>query len=126
MHTIRWAKIRIAPQRTRSRLPKLRQRARWSSIHHWPKRTRAMADSLAIGDWNWTESKQEFKRSIELDPNISYTHLAYAGSYLTAAGRPDEVVSESERALELEPVSLINNTVTASSLVYDRKFDRAL
>jgi serine/threonine-protein kinase len=86
----------------------------------------AMADSLAIGDWNWTESEREFKRSIELDPNVSYTHLAYAGSYLTAAGRADEVVSESERALELEPVSLINNTVMASSLVYGRKFERAL
>ncbi|MDX6303550.1 MAG: hypothetical protein QOI77_519, partial [Blastocatellia bacterium] len=86
----------------------------------------AMADSLAIGDWNWTESEREFKRSIELDPNVSYTHLAYAGSYLTAAGRAEEVVSESERALELEPVSLINNTVMASSLVYGRKFERAL
>jgi TolB-like protein/Flp pilus assembly protein TadD len=86
----------------------------------------AMADALAIGDWNWTESEREFKRSIDLDPNLSYTHLAYAGSYLTAAGRLDEVVSESERALELEPISLINNTVLASSLVYGRKFDRAL
>ena len=35
----------------------------------------ALADSLAIYDWNWTEAEREFKRSIELNPNV-HIHMS--------------------------------------------------
>jgi TolB-like protein/Tfp pilus assembly protein PilF len=91
-----------------------------------PEAHSAFADSLAIYDWNWPESEREFKRAIELEPNISYIHLAYSGSYLGAVGRTDEAVAEAETAVKLEPLSLINNSVLASSYVYARRYDKAL
>jgi serine/threonine-protein kinase len=40
----------------------------------------ALADSMAIYDWDWAESQREFNRALELDPNVSYTHVAHATS----------------------------------------------
>ena len=86
----------------------------------------ALADSLAIGDWNWTESEKEFHKAIELDPNVGYIHVAYSGSYLTAVGRTDEAAAETARAVELEPVALINNALHVASLINARRYDDAL
>jgi TolB-like protein/predicted Zn-dependent protease len=86
----------------------------------------AFGDSLAIYDWNWAESEQEFHRALELDPNISYIHLAYSGSYLGPSGKTDDAVKQAEKAVELEPLSLINNSVLASAYVYDRQYDKAM
>jgi TolB-like protein/Tfp pilus assembly protein PilF len=86
----------------------------------------ALADALAIYDWNWAESESHFNKGLELDPNVSYTHLAYGISYLSAMGRRAEMVKEVERAVELEPLSMINNSVLTSAYIYDRKYDKAL
>ena len=86
----------------------------------------ALGDSLAIYDWNWAESEREFKKSFELNPNIAYTHVAYALAHLSATGNADDVVAELERAVELEPLSLINNAVLIGAYIYARKYDKAL
>lgn len=86
----------------------------------------ALADSLAIYDWNWTESEREFRRAIELNPNVSYSHLAYATSYLAAQGRAQDMVDALTKALALEPLSLINNSVLVTGYLYARQNDRAL
>lgn len=91
-----------------------------------PEAHSALGDSLAMYDWNWTESEREFKKSFELDPNISYTHVAYALSHVSATGNADSVLTEVERAAELEPLSLINNAVLTGAYLYDRKYDKAL
>jgi len=91
-----------------------------------PEAHSAFGDSLAIYDWNWTESERELKRAIELDPNISYIHLVYSGSYLGPFGNTREAVAEAEKAVELEPLSLINNAVLASAYLNDRQFDKAI
>jgi TolB-like protein/Tfp pilus assembly protein PilF len=86
----------------------------------------ALADSLATYDWNWAESESHFKKALELDPNVSYTHLAYGISYLAAMGRRDEMVKESERAVELEPLDMLSKFVLVSIYSYDRESDKAL
>jgi len=91
-----------------------------------PQAHSALADALAIYDWNWAESESHFKKAFELDPNISYIHLVYAGSYLPAVKRTAESVKEAERALELEPLSLINNSVAVGTYVKDRQYPKAL
>ena len=91
-----------------------------------PEAHSALGDSLAIYDWNWAESEREFKKSFELDPNIAYTHVAYALAHLSATGHTDGLVKELERAVELEPLSLINNAVLTGAYIYDRKYDKAL
>jgi len=86
----------------------------------------AMGDSLALWDWDWSASEREFKRAIELDPNISYTYVAYAGSLLTPAGRPDEALEATQKALDLEPLSLISNSLHVASLINARRNSEAL
>ena len=84
-----------------------------------------LADSLAI-DWNWKEAELEFKRSLERNPNLAYTCFAYGSSFLVPMGRTDEAVNELKRAVELDPVSLINNVVLVSGYLYARQNDKAL
>jgi tetratricopeptide (TPR) repeat protein len=85
-----------------------------------------LADSLALYDWDWVESERHFKKALELDPNISYTYVAYGGSYLAPVGKPDEAVVALERAVALEPLAMIDNCILTTAYIYDRKYDKAL
>ena len=86
----------------------------------------ALADSLAIYDWDWAAAEKHFKKAIELDPNVSYTHLVYGGSYLSAVNKPEEALLHEQRSVELEPLSLINNAVLVSGYINARQYEKAL
>ena len=86
----------------------------------------ALADSLAIYDWDWSKSEEHFKKAIELDPNVSYTHLVYGASYLSAVNKPEEALLHEQKAVELEPLSLINNAVLVSGYLNARQYEKAL
>jgi len=64
-------------------------------------------------DWDWPGAEQEFKRAIELNPNELSAHQWYA-VYLSALGRHQEAIAEIKRALDLDPLSLPVNAVTAT------------
>jgi len=57
-------------------------------------------------DWDWQTAEKEFRRAIELDPNYATAHHWYA-EHLTWLGRFPEALRESERARQLDPLSLI-------------------
>src|SRR5262249_3159334 len=80
----------------------------------------------ATYDWDWAKAEKEFKRSLELDPNLAITHYRYAWTYLSPMGRHDEAIVEMKRAMELEPLSLIQGANFAGVYIYARQFDRAL
>src|SRR6266700_5761318 len=61
----------------------------------------------ATYDWDWAKSESEFKRSLELDPNLAITHYRYAWTFLSPMGRHDEAVAEMKIAMEKEPLYLI-------------------
>ncbi len=86
----------------------------------------ALADSLAIYDWNWAEAEHEYKRALELNPNNAYTHLTCGISYLFPMGRTAEAMAELKRAVELEPLSLINNSVLVTGYLYARQNAQAI
>ena len=86
----------------------------------------ALADSLAIYDWNWAESEAEYEKALGLDANVSYIHLTRGASYLVPTGRRDEAVSELRRAAELEPLSLITNSIFGLTYLYAGQTDKAL
>jgi TolB-like protein/Flp pilus assembly protein TadD len=91
-----------------------------------PQAHSAMADALAIYEWDWAGSEEHFKKAIEIDPNISYIHLVYGGSLLSALGRADDALKHEQRAVELEPLSLINNAVLVSGYINARQPEKAL
>ena len=66
-------------------------------------------------DWDWTESEDSLRKSIELDPSNSNAHAWY-GRVLASLGRFDEAISEAKRALELDPAAPWSSEI--SGVVY--------
>jgi TolB-like protein/DNA-binding winged helix-turn-helix (wHTH) protein/Tfp pilus assembly protein PilF len=63
----------------------------------------ALAFSLFNYDWDWAGASREYQRALQLNPNYSEAHHAYA-ELLMASGKNNEAVSEIERAEELDPL----------------------
>lgn len=57
-------------------------------------------------DWDWSGSEQEFRRSLELNPNDSVTHREYS-HFLQVRKRFDEALQENQRAIDLSPFDLL-------------------
>jgi len=76
-------------------------------------------------DWDWAEAEKEAKRAIALNPNLGFSHLAYA-QLLSKTGRHQEAITEATRAQELDPLSLIINTLHGSYLYQARRDDEAI
>jgi TolB-like protein/DNA-binding winged helix-turn-helix (wHTH) protein/Flp pilus assembly protein TadD len=76
-------------------------------------------------DWDWQGAEAEFKRSLELNPGYAHGHHWYA-HLLFSAGRQDEALAESTRALDLDPVSPIINLHLGWHYLYTKQYDRAL
>ena len=57
-------------------------------------------------DFDWQTAEKEFRLAIQLDPDYSTAHQWYA-EYLAWPGRFDEALAKSERARQLDPLSLI-------------------
>ncbi len=76
-------------------------------------------------DYDWQTAEREFRRAIELDPDYATGHQWYA-EYLSLQGRFDEALAESERARQLDPLSLIIATDHGVILYYSRQYDRAI
>jgi adenylate cyclase len=73
-----------------------------------------------IASWyerDWNKAEAEFKRALELRPNSSEAHRAYA-HLLSQLGRHDEAVTNMGRARELDPLSLSTNALEGQILFY--------
>jgi Tfp pilus assembly protein PilF len=76
-------------------------------------------------DWNWLAAETEFQRAFALNPNYANGHFWYS-NYLSAQGRLREAQAEMQRALELDPLSLIINTGLGWIAYFARQHDRAI
>jgi TolB-like protein/DNA-binding winged helix-turn-helix (wHTH) protein/Tfp pilus assembly protein PilF len=76
-------------------------------------------------DWDWQTAEREFRRAIELNPNYATAHHWYA-EYLSFQGRFDEAFRESERARQLDPLSLIIAADNGAILYFSRQYDHAI
>lgn len=76
-------------------------------------------------DYDWRTAEHEFRRAIELNPNYATAHHWYA-EHLLWRGRFDEALQESERARQLDPLSLIIAADNGAILYYSRQYDRAI
>jgi TolB-like protein/DNA-binding winged helix-turn-helix (wHTH) protein/Flp pilus assembly protein TadD len=90
-----------------------------------PEAHTALALVVQNYDWDWQTSGREFRRAIELNPNYATAHHWYA-EHLTWLGRFDEALRESERARQLDPLSLIIASDNGAILYYSRQYDRAI
>jgi tetratricopeptide (TPR) repeat protein len=86
-------------------------------------------------EWNWSGAEHEANRAKELNPsyanaielNTNYgdSHHFYC-QYLDAVGRPDEAITEINRALELDPPSLMLGAELGWSYYNSRRYDQAI
>jgi len=76
-------------------------------------------------DLDWRTSEQEFRKAIDLNPNYATAHHWYA-EHLMWLGHFDEALRESERARQLDPLSLIIAADNGAILLYSRQYDRAI
>ena len=76
-------------------------------------------------DWDWAGAEREFKRAIDLNPGYESAHR-WLCNCLQQQGRLDEASVEIKVAKELDPLSLVNNTVLGQNLYFLHKYDQAI
>jgi len=74
---------------------------------------------------DWVRAEKEFRRALELDPDLVSAHQRY-GSYLTFMGHFEEALRHYENALELDPFSLQVNMNIATTYYLRGEYDRAV
>lgn len=74
---------------------------------------------IEFREWNWIPAEQEFKRAIELNPNLASARISYT-DYLRAMGRLDDALGQAERAKALDP----GNDQVAWQFYCRHQFDR--
>jgi serine/threonine protein kinase/Tfp pilus assembly protein PilF len=76
-------------------------------------------------DWHWTTAEIEFKRAIELNPNLADARTNYS-FYLVTMGRLGEAMAQSKQAEELDPLNLVGMAVGGWHLAVARQYDEAI
>jgi serine/threonine protein kinase/Tfp pilus assembly protein PilF len=76
-------------------------------------------------DWDWPGAEAEFKRAIQLNPNVPNGHHWYS-HYLMAMGRIQESLAESKQALELDPLGIILNVHLGWHYINAHQYDLAI
>ncbi|MFI5244728.1 MAG: protein kinase, partial [Gemmatimonadales bacterium] len=75
-------------------------------------------------DWDWERAAREFDRAEALNPSYASTYL-FRGWLQAFTGHPDQGLASFQRALELEPLSLIINARVAVMQVFLGRYDAA-
>jgi serine/threonine protein kinase/tetratricopeptide (TPR) repeat protein len=64
------------------------------------------AATRLVYDWDWRGSEEELKVALRLNPGYATGHHWYS-LLLSALGRHDSAIAEAQRALEIDPLSVI-------------------
>ena len=75
-------------------------------------------------DWDWAGAERKFKQAIALNPDYTPAHYWYA-LFLSAMGRHDEAIAQARYAHEIEPLSLLPNTVLGWTFYFARQYSEA-
>jgi tetratricopeptide (TPR) repeat protein len=84
-----------------------------------------LAFATYVYDWDWPGAERSFERALDLNPEYWEAHDWYALA-LAAVGRFDEAAAEMERAMALDPLSLILHHHAAWIFILARDYDRAI
>jgi tetratricopeptide (TPR) repeat protein/TolB-like protein len=85
----------------------------------------ALGSVLSLLDWDWAAGEQELEKSIQLDGHDPVSHVAY-GIQLACRGALDAALREVERALELDPASLLPNFILGWLHGVSRRFEESI
>jgi TolB-like protein len=77
-------------------------------------------------EWDWASANREFKRAIELDPNLAACNPCHYLEFLMAVGRRAEAVAVVERVQEIQPLSNFLGVVLGWIYYGNQYYDRAV
>ncbi|HEY6937446.1 MAG TPA: protein kinase [Terriglobales bacterium] len=75
--------------------------------------------------WNFPEAEQEIQKALELAPNSAYAHEVACWIHVSR-GRPQQGIAECRTALDLDPLSVMNNWLLAAEYYLVRDYDHAI
>jgi TolB-like protein/lipoprotein NlpI len=75
-------------------------------------------------NWNWDAAYKSFIKTLELNPNSAEAHQYFA-YYMIAIGNNKKSIAESEKALEIDPLSLPINASLAETYAHCGLIDQA-
>jgi tetratricopeptide (TPR) repeat protein len=75
-------------------------------------------------EWDWAGAEQEFARAIELNPGYVEAYH-WRSTLFCMLGRSDEGVREKQRALGMDPLSVVIKTDLARMFYFSRQYDLA-
>ena len=81
--------------------------------------------SYTFIEWKWEEAQEEYKKSVELNPNSPIVHHTYA-IFQMCLGNFDKAIQHNKIARELDPLSLIFNFAYGLILYVARQYDKAI
>lgn len=76
-------------------------------------------------DWDWAGAEASFRRALELNPRYA-TAYQWHGLMLDAVGRHEDAGVHHERALALDPLSVIINVSYGNHLIFTGRYDEAI
>ncbi len=76
-------------------------------------------------DWDWQGTEAEYKRAIQLNPNLADSYVRYA-FFLQAMRRHQEALAAVHRAVELDPLSASNICDEGRILYRARQYENAV
>lgn len=79
---------------------------------------------LGHADLRWRDAEEVFLQALSLEPNSAFVRRQYA-AHLSYMGRFDEAVTESRRAVELDPISLTDNAAHGIILYRARRYEES-
>lgn len=110
--------------------------ARWAEARVLVDKALALKPTLAeahatygfismFQSWKWDDAEVALDRAIQLNPNSAHAHH-WKGVYLSLRGRLPEAKKEMERALALDPFSLIITADLGQVYYFSREYDQAI
>jgi len=106
-----------------------------TQTREWARRALELDDTLAeahaalawieMTDWNWMGAEQEFRRAIELNPNLPVARTWYA-QFLSCMRRFEESLAQAEIARRLDPVSPDTSVHSAEPYLNAGRVDEAI
>jgi pentatricopeptide repeat protein len=85
-----------------------------------------LAQGSRLADqWQWGKAESEYRRAVELNPNLSMAHRSYS-AILAILGRHAEAIEEAKLGRQLDPLSPSAATRVGYRLIWGRRYDEAI
>ncbi len=78
-----------------------------------------------MAEWDWTGAEEAFRKSLELNPNLSDTYTSYA-TFLIAMDRREEALTTISKARSLDPLNAGINADVGWHHYLARRYDEAI